>query len=209
MDARQILALITDIIIGVPIVIFILYSLYLIIKGRDLSGEFTKNPKHMVESILVISSLMEVISLSIMGLERGVSLSACLSRYGIAALLEFVFAFLFSIELTKSLKDGKVFKGEFMRCLFYFLASFFFTLIIYLFYLEAEGAITLYSNQGNIWTNKKIEIGAFFTIWCTVPLNLLNVIIQLKFNKSTTVVIPTKEKKKKDTSVEEKKEAKK
>lgn len=181
MNVREIIATIMDVLVATPIILGIFYIAYLIIKGHDINKALTKNPKHLLESIIVFSSLLEILALSIIGLDRGISLSACLSRYGMAAILEILFAFVFSSTVAKCFADKKITLDEMVSMTLSFLLSVSTTALIYWFYLESNGNVTFLGWSEYDEASKSIELGALFTIWCTVPLNLVNIYFQYKY----------------------------
>lgn len=205
MNPREIIATIMDVIVALPIILGIFYIAYLIIRGKDINASLTKNPKHLLESIIVFSSLLEILALSIIGLDRGISLSACLSRYGMAAMLEILFAFVFSSTVAKCFADKKITLDEIVEMTLSFLLSVGTTALIYWFYLESNGNVTFLGWSEYNEKPKSIELGALFTIWCTVPLNLVNIYFQYKYTVEELGVIdiPVKENKEdKDTDID-------
>lgn len=185
MTAKQVMAMITDVIVSVPLIIGFFYLIYLILKGKDITENLTKNPKRVFESIIILSTFLEVLSLSILGLERGIPLSACLSRYGLAGTLELLTAFLCSSAISKALNDGEISSMEGLQITVFFITSLLVTSIIYVFYLEANGYIVFTGLMDYTEKKGRIELGAMFTIWCTVPLNLLNILFQIKQKHKT------------------------
>lgn len=88
---------------------FVLYKLIMsVIKGKDLSEVFTKNPERNIELLLFFSTILEVLSLMSMAVSRGVPLLAASTRYVILGIIELLFAFIFTIALSRIFADNKL-----------------------------------------------------------------------------------------------------
>lgn len=188
--AKQWLAIIIDAIIGLPMLAGILYIIYVVgkmVKTGDLSFSQLSTSHVIVgiEALIVITSLGEIVVLSLIALERGVMLSASLLRYGSPGVLEILFSYILVKITYKAVSDGVVDLREWGYILFSFLLSTTFTLLILLFYLESVGTFSWFSDNHYEIVTKKEEFGAYWTILCTIPLNII-VVILLYFNKVET-----------------------
>ncbi len=195
MDSKIILSHIFDGIVALGILTFIVFLVMKMTRKRmGIAEALTDNPKGTLEMITAMSTVLEIISLTIMGIERGIPISSGFSRYGVAGIFEILFSFLFSMTSAKCFADGRVTKNEVFELFTYFFLSVLSTVLIFILYLESIGRVSFIMN-GLFDPNYKItkgtiELGALVTIFCTIPLNLINSLFQYKEMVKNNVVTP-------------------
>ena len=184
------------------------YGIYRVMfKGDEISDLFTKNPRRLFEFLTFGSTILEVISLSLIAIDRGVPMSTGMIRYGLVGIVEIASAFQFSRYVAIIFIDRKVNKkdtGAIYGSIFWFVISFFCTWFIWWLYTENAGANIFMIDGLNVLLDrqdvvtKQGELGAWFTVWVTVAFNILNAVFQYQKMSADNLEEDAKREAKKD-----------
>jgi hypothetical protein len=169
----------------------------------SISDVLTKNPRVFLEQLLTMTTIMEVLSLAVIALNRGMSLTAAFTRYPILGLLELMTAFLFSAAVAKAIsgeteKEREIDTLEWASIVLFFGVSFSFTWLIAMCYYEAEGVIATFTGYAYILleleaSGRGIELSAMIMIWCTPVLNIILIKFMYDHSKKAVQELEDKE----------------